>query len=132
MSIIPVNALFAIDSSGVVPAIQANSSAVVFAVNIYRERPGGDFVIIDTFVGVSMAVAWFADVRVFRKRRFPCFLLESWATLITRVSASVVSALTDHFISVTFRYAFIGMSVALTTATDGDVFDRVIVSSGNC
>lgn len=83
-----------VDTLGIVLAVLTDATPFVVAVDIQREVFLVSFLRVDTLSGMAVAVAWFALEWTSIRVLVPLLLFESWTTLRTLNTTSVVLTLT--------------------------------------
>jgi hypothetical protein len=112
--------------------VLTHTTTFVVSCKVEGQSSAGYMFIIDTFTGVSVAVASFTFVERFRNSSFPCFLDESWATHFTAVSTSMMLALAFHLVGIFFvRFTGISVSITYTSSSNTDILDTVVVPTSN-
>lgn len=127
------NAALAVDTRGVVLAIQADTSTLVHVVQVLAGVAPVHLGVIVTVVGMAMAVAGLALIGAVRGGGLPRLLVEAWTASVTRASTRVVLAGTLQPERIRGVLSVTDICVAMTdaAAADADVFDAVIIPAGD-
>lgn len=127
------NAALAVDTRGVVLAIEADASTLVHVVLVLAGVAPVHLRVIVTVIGVAVAVAGLALIGAVRGGRLPRLLVEAWTASVARAPTCVVLAGTLQPERIRGVLGVTDICVAMTDAAtaNADVFDAVIIPAGD-
>lgn len=118
----------------VVPAVLADSTSVINAMNVQTQLLFIHLFIVVALIRVSKAVAGFTDIGVVNAGSLPLVLHVSRAALLTLVTACVVLAPAVELVRVCWvsDVTCVSVPVAHAPATNVEILDTVEVPPGDC